>query len=328
MKKNLLFVIAFVAMCVTVLAQPSPMSITIDGTTKAIEVDGFADDDLWAEVAGLSFDYSFQEPKAELYDIDATLQIAWNEVGLLIFLDITDDVENYFASGENTWMQDNAEFFFYFGEEGTWGAEAEVTTVSGDTLFSQIRLQLTDEYETTTDGRFKGQWGAAPTGSADSAEMEAMAVPSAIGWSVEVIMPWAMFDKTYEPEEDIKFGFEVCIGDADETERDNQLSLMNDSGTDMAYDNKSYLNTAVLGEVIAVYIPSYFVNTVTIYPTVVDNLLNLTGKVTSLTIYNVTGQSVLTVKDNNITTVDVSELQPGIYFVNLNNETTQKIIVR
>jgi len=87
----------FVTTCATFLAQeyPSPMSITIAGTNKAIEVDGFADDDLWA-------------------DIDATLQIAWNEVGLLIFMDIIDDMENYFASGENTWEQDNAEFFQVF----------------------------------------------------------------------------------------------------------------------------------------------------------------------------------------------------------------------
>ncbi len=328
MRKNLLFIIALVAMCVRVAAQLSPMSITIDGTTKTIEVDGFADDDLWYEVGGLSFDYSFQEPKAELFDIDATLQIAWNQVGLLIFLDITDDQENYFTEGDNTWEQDNSEFFFYFGEDGTWGPDAEVTTVDNDTLFSQIRLQLTDEYETTTDGRFKGTWGAAPTGPADSAKMEAVAVPSASGWSLEAIMPWAMFSKTYEVEVGMKFGFEVCIGDADETLRDNQLSLLNDSGTDDAYENKSYLNTAILGEVIAVYIPSYFVNTVCIYPTLVDNLLNLTGKVTSLTIYNVSGQAVLSVKDDSITTVDVSELQPGIYFVNLNNETTQKIVVR
>jgi hypothetical protein len=241
MKKNLLLVIVFITTCATFLAQeyPSPMSITIAGTNKAIEVDGFADDDLWADIDILSFDYSYQDPKADLSDIDATLQIAWNEVGLLIFVDIIDDMENYFASGENTWEQDNAEFFFYFGEEGTWGADAEVTGIDNDTLFCQIRLQLTDEYETTTDGRFKGTWSAAPTGSADSAKMEAVAVPSTTGWSVEVIMPWAMFSMTYAPEVYLKFGFEVAVGDADEGIRDNQLSLLNDSGTDEAYENKA-----------------------------------------------------------------------------------------
>jgi hypothetical protein len=328
MKKNLLLLLALVAMCVTIYAQPSALSITIPGTTEAIVVDGFNDDDLWAEIDPQPFPYSFQDPRADASDIDATIQIAWSDLGLLMYLDMTDDMENYWTSGENTWEQDNDEFFYYFGEEGTWGADAEVTAVAGDTLFSQIRIQLTDEYVTTTDGRFQGQWGAAPFGPADQDSMEAMAVTTGFGWAIEVIMPWNMFAMTFEPAEGMKFGFDVAIGDADESLRDNQLSLLNDSGTDAAYDNKSYLNTAILGEITESNVPSYLVNRVSVYPTLVDNLLHVTGKVNSVSIYNVTGQPVLSIKDNNIATIDVSALKAGIYFISLNNETTQKIVVR
>jgi hypothetical protein len=328
MKKNLLLVLALVAMCVTVYSQPGPHSVTFTGTNEAITIDGYNDEAFWSDCDPLPFPYTYQDPRAEASDIDAAIQLAWSTAGIMIYLDITDDVENYFTEGDNTWEQDNAEFLFYFGEEGTWGADAEVTAVAGDTLFSQIRIQLTDAYETVTDGRYEGNWGAAPFGSADSGEMEAMAISTGFGWAVEVIMPWEMFALTYQPEAGLKFGFEVAVGDADETLRDNQLSLMNDSGEDNAYDNKAYLNTGELGDLPESNVPSYFVNRVSVYPTLVDNLLNLTGKVNSVTIYNVTGQPVLSVKDNNITTVDVSALKAGIYFVSLNNETTQKIVVR
>jgi hypothetical protein len=329
MKKNLLLLLALVAMCVTIYAQPSALSIEIPGTHSAIVVDGFPDDALWStEIDPQPFPYTFQDPRADAADIDATIQIAWSELGLLMYLDMTDDLLNLWTDGENTWEQDNDEFFYYFGEEGTWGADAEVTAVSGDSLFSQIRIQMTDEEVTTTDGRFCGEWAAAPFGPADLDSMEAMAVSTGFGWAIEVIMPWNMFAMTYPAEVGMKFGFDVCVGDADEAIRDNQLSLLNDSGTDAAWDNKSYLNTAILGEMPESNIPSYLVNRVSVYPTLVDNLIHVTGKVSSATIYNVTGQPVLSIKDNNIATIDVSALKAGIYFVSLNNVTTQKIVVR
>jgi hypothetical protein len=327
MRKNFLLFLALFAMCATVLGQPSDIEIEIPGTNEAIVVDGYADDDLWAEIDPQGFPYSIQDPRADPSDIDATLQIAWSPLGLLMFLDMTDDQENYFADGENTWEQDNDEFFYYFGEDGTWGADAEVTAVSGDSLFSQIRIQLTDAYESITDGRFCGNWGSAPVGSADTGAMEFMCVTTGFGWAIEVIMPWAMFYMTNPAEEGLHFGFEVAVGDADESLRDNQLMLLNDSGEDNAWDNKSWLNTAILGALPESNVPNYFVNRVSVYPTLVDDVINLTGKVTSVTIYNVTGQPVLTLKENDITTVDVSELKSGIYFVTLNNEATQKIVV-
>jgi hypothetical protein len=322
MKKNLLLLLALVAMCVTIYAQPSALSVEIPGTTETIVVDGFADDALWStEIDPQPFPYTYQEERADPADLDATIQLAWNELGLLIFIDITDDQENYFAEGENSWEQDNCEFFYYFGDEGTWGADAEVTAVAGDSLFSQIRIQMTDDYITRTDGRFRGEWVSAPFGPADLDSMEAMAVTSGFGWSLEVIFPWNMFAMTYPAAEGLKFGFDVSVGDADEALRDNQLTLLNDSKTDNAWDNKSFLNTAELGE-MPTNITNHLVNRVSVYPTLVDNLLHVTGKVSSATIYNVTGQPVLSIKDNNIATIDVSALKAGIYFISLNNVTS------
>jgi hypothetical protein len=329
MKKNLLFVITFVTMCVTVLAQPSPMEVTIEGTNRTIEVDGYEDDDLWIDIEVLTFDYAIQGTMPGPGDCDGSLQVAWNEQGFLMMLIVTDDVGNYFAEGENSWEQDNLEIFFYFGEEGTWGPDAEITTVASDTLFTQIRMQLTDEEGTRLDGRYLGEYGGPVNGDADTGACEVLAVVTGGGWNVEAIMPWTIFGMTSEPAEGMLFGFEAKVSDADESNRDLQISLMNDTQDDLSYDNKKYLNTGILGAVTNLSnLPSRFVNTVSVYPTLVDNELNLTGVVNSLTIYDVTGQTVLSFKDNNITTVDVSALQPGIYFVNLNNNTTQKIIIR
>jgi hypothetical protein len=332
MKRNLLFIIALAAMYVSVIAQPypTPVEITITGTNRAIEVDGYPDEDLWNDIIPLTYDFSFQDPAPEESDLSGSLMISWSELGLLVFLDVNDDVQNYWHDGENTWMQDNCEFFVYFGEEGTWGPDAEVSAVASDSCFSQIRIQLTDEYETHVDGRYLGEWVAPPAGPADSGMLETVAIPTGFGWSVEAIMPWTLFPKKfYEPAVGMKFGIEGTLADADETQRDMQRALTNDSGQDLAYDDKKYLATGILGNITSFSnITDNFVSTVSVYPTVVDNELNLKGDVNSLTIYDVTGQTVLSFKDNNITTVDVSALQPGIYFVNLNNNTTQKIIVR
>lgn len=329
MKKNLLFVIALIAMCVKVFAQPSAMEVTIEGTNMTIEVDGYDDEDLWADVEILTFDYTIEGTRPGPEDFDASLQVAWNEQGILMMLIVADDMGNWWVDGENTWTQDNLEIFFYFGEEGTWGADAEVTTVASDTLFTQIRMQLTDDEETNLDGRYLGEYGGPVNGDADTGACEALAVVTGGGWNIEAIMPWDIFGMTYEPAEGMAFGFEAKLSDADEADRDLQISLMNDTQDDLSYDNKKYLNTGILGAVtILNNLPSNFINTVSVYPTIVDNELNLRGDVKSLTIYDVTGQTVLSFKDSNITTVDVSSLQPGIYFVNLNDKATQKIIVR
>jgi hypothetical protein len=328
MKKSLLLVIAFIAMSAMAFSQMTARSITIAGTNRTIEIDGYDDDDLWFDCEVLPFEFSHTDmPDPD--DCSAQLQIAWNELGLLVMLIITDNQENYFAEGENAWEQDNTEFFFYFGEEGSWGPETAETAVASDSMFSQIRINLTDDYATRLDGRYLGEWGGPAPGSADTGACELLAVQTGTGWNVEGIMPWALFPKKfYEPGVGMKFGFEQTVGDADETIKDAILSLLNDSGTDDAYDNRSYINTAELGEITLLSnIPSHSVNTASVYPTIVDNELNLTGDVNSLVIYDVTGQAVLSFKDNSIKTVDVSALQPGIYFVNLNDKTTQKIIV-
>lgn len=72
----------------------------------------------------------------------------------------------------------------------------------------------------------------------------------------------------------------------------------------------------------------------TIYPNPVADILNITNKkqleINSITIYNSLGQQVKTfINANNTTSIDVSQLKTGLYFIKINSDkgsTTSKFI--
>ena len=69
-------------------------------------------------------------------------------------------------------------------------------------------------------------------------------------------------------------------------------------------------------------------NELAIYPNPVKNVLNIKGldnTVKSATIFNVTGQKVIS-QTTNLNTINTSALTPGIYFLNLETENTTKTV--
>ena len=126
-------------------------------------------------------------------------------------------------------------------------------------------------------------------------------------------------------------GFDICIGDADKGNRDNQLSLLNDSKHDLAWNNKAYLNTAiahdwdfVCGECLSIENNTKNNSMAYIYPTLVENHLNLEN-VKSIQIISLSGQMILNVQNpGNI--LDVSWMEKGVYFVRFNGRKVVKIV--
>ena len=327
MKRNLLFVIALVAFVFNAVAQDgtdmTAATTTFYKTNQDIEVNGYSDDALWGAVDVLDVLNPKPAEASNETDFSATLQVAWKEgVGVYLYLTVIDDVESFWVDGD-TYQRDNAEFFFYWGDAGTWGPGTEVTAVDNDTLFNQLRIQLDANYATIHDGRYKGAWAGATLGSAADGNLEAVATATSSGWDIEAIFPFAMFAIKPEIVDDLTFGFAVSLGDADEADRDFQLFLTDDSGQDLAWNNKAYLNTGVLSGTYVNAVENVKVSNVAVYPTLVSDVLNLKGEVSNLSIYNTVGQVVLSIDDVNTSTIDVSGLQSGIYFVEVDGETTK-----
>lgn len=72
-------------------------------------------------------------------------------------------------------------------------------------------------------------------------------------------------------------------------------------------------------------------NTFNMYPNPADNVLTIKSKdqaISSIQIYNTIGQEVLTFSTSGVlsTTIDISKLSKGMYFLNINGNTSKKLI--
>lgn len=330
MKKSLLFVVMLAAYGIALFAQPSadkPFDVPM--TNLEVTVDGFPDEDLWSKLDVHENEFwaagAFENPP-DPSDLAVTWQLAWNDVGLLLFVKVTDDVWNPYPGEGNTYAYDNVELFLYFGDD--FGPDAEVTAVDGDEFFNQIRMQLNIDDETISDGRIMGAWGAMTLGTAPDG-LEFAINNALVGeWHLEAIVPWEQLAQKNEVAEGMTFGYELAIGDADEAERDAISVFMNDTGSDLAWNNKAYLCTATLTGVSASVNDLSRNAQLSVYPTLATDVLNLKGNVTSVEIYNTVGQRVLSAENLSSNQLDISSLQRGVYMVTLNNEYTQKIVVR
>jgi hypothetical protein len=321
MKKLRLLSLAMVATYLTAGAQITPKSIDIYKTESAITVDAVDDEALWGTITPLDFPFTMQATMPDPSDLSAKLKLAWSDLGLLFFVKVTDDQHNFWSADKpNTYEYDNVEIFFYFGEEGKWGPGGEAG--ASGTHWSQLRVQLNTDEDTHVTGNHQGTWSNPPVGSASEGEMEAAAAISLNGWDAEVIFPWAMFDMLTPPGHNVKFGFEVIVADADETTRDYQVALMNDSKVDMAWNDKTLIGTAVLkieGYVSAVNLEN---SKLRIYPTVTTDVVRI-SEASDLTLINTIGQVVLSKKQVN--QIDLSGLNNGVYYLKVKNETVKII---
>lgn len=327
---------AFVAISACIMAQPTPAEITIAGSHDPITVDGYNDEVLWDDIDVWTLPYEIvAETKAPLTDFNAEFQLAWNFYGLMFYGEITDDVHHFMTGTETSWwLRDFCEIVTCtgaYGETGStysWGPEQDTTSVE-DSTYSKFSFDYWDPEDSITIAAFwKGHWAAAnaiPVGAADTA-INVVIIKSMSGWSIEGVIPWALYAMANEPASGMKMGFDIGVGDADEGDKDHGLSLLNDSGEDQVYQNKRYLNTAILGNLEPIGVEHSLTNRdISIY--VVDNILKIKGNVQSLRIYSITGQSVLYIQDLNTTTIDVSKLQSGVYVVIADDVFAQKVII-
>lgn len=307
MKKSLLSILMMFAV-VGMFAQDLPTALTqeIDWADEAPVVDAINDDAAWPSAIALP--YTFQAEMPEATDVSASVQLAWGELGLFIYMAVTDDMQNYLETDGTTYLQDNIEIFYYFGDD--FGPEAVVTAVENDEYYYQLRFQLTDDFEVAHDGRVAGAWAALTLGAAADDAAEAGMATTGAGYDLELILPWGALNLLNDPANDMEFGFDIAVGDADEGDRDNQLSLLNDSKQDLAWNNKAYCNTAKLvgqpNNVISVKGSDFFVSTVA-----VDGILNVSN-IGDVVIYNMVGSEVMRAQNVN-GTLNVSNLQSGVY---------------
>jgi hypothetical protein len=138
--------------------------------------------------------------------------------------------------------------------------------------------------------------------------------------------------------EGVTFGFDIEAGDvdvvpADTDPRKHQVFWSKD-GNDSGWDNLTALGVAVVrNEILETNIAKPNLEAgVKMYPNPAQNTLYFQNieSVNRITISNLTGQIVKVVDARNSSSVDISELNTGIYLVTFEGSTrnTQKLIVR
>lgn len=259
MNKISLLSVMLLISSISLFGQPSAdKPFNVHKTDLPVVIDGYPDDVIWSIApvhentywAGNS--YTFPPVPS---DFSVSWQLVWNETGLILFVKIKDDVWNPYPGEGNTYQYDNVEVYLYFGDD--FGPDAEVTAVDGDEYFNQIRMQLNVDDELMHDGRIKGMWDALFIGKAPE-ELEFRINNALIGeWHLEAIIPWELISTKNAVQVGMQFGLEFQGSDADEDVRDAISLFMNDTGSDLAWNNKAYLCTATLaGPYFAVQEPT------------------------------------------------------------------------
>lgn len=262
-------------------------------------------------------------------DYSAQFRICWDASYLYILAEITDDIEHCYQPGiGNPWEFDNIEVFL----------QLDTNTVT--TSYSATTIQL----------RF--------TRGLDSVELAGRAAPSEYGiytassptegWVAELAIPWtAVLPVGAKPEDMEEYlntviGFDFAGADSDNTDgdpdvgnRDVQSSWdedepfePNDHGIDPYWNNTSifgYITLVASDCSLDLKAPSEEI-LVKPFPNPATDFIILTNitKVSTLTIYNMTGKVVMVCRYHPDQELDISDLSNGLYTINVNGSQSIK----
>ncbi len=340
---------------------PSPRSISISHADCKVEINGSRSDDVWSLAEVHELPYSAYGTTVIASNLYAELQIVWNtNLGIYAFVHVEDNIDWFFDAywysldeeeNENLiytdgpWHRDNVEFFFFWGNEGEWGPEQNSSSTS-DSVWSQIRFNVCyyDEGELETcltvyapglddDDNF---YLGTPGSNSDKKIIDAVAVSTSTGWDLEVNFPFDIFAKRTDlnSEKNIPIGFECFVNDAElGIKHSAQLFLLNDSGVPALWNNRRFLNTAILQspnsanitECEPASISNFNGEQVPLFKTIPNGIFVL-QEIYKIRIYNLSG-SLLFHKQYLAQGQYQFDLNPGIYIVFVNDAFVEKMIV-
>jgi CubicO group peptidase (beta-lactamase class C family) len=164
-----------------------------------IEIDGSA-----ADWRGRGFRVeTLAGPEGEVTepsDLDGALHLAWNDGGLLVLLEVTDDVAAEYDRLDRLYRKDSAEVFV---SDGPGSANRYQVYVSSgtDPAYGRPRTHVNDYRPGSTDGKRKPP------------AVQVAARPRNGGYVIELLLPWTNLD--VEPAAGRQIGFQLYLNDAD-----------------------------------------------------------------------------------------------------------------
>lgn len=319
MKKGLLLIAAMALFTVQAIGQlTGPLAATFNWIDDAPTIDGVADEGVWADAAVTTLvpEAPFKTEVPTL--TDPTVKAFWNDTALFVFLETSDgDWWPTWMTTVQEWESDKYEVYIDVNADIVDGGGAGGG--AGNYQFApQFQETAMGELIVWTSGNGNGMTAA---DNYDGAGY----------WAMEYSFAWADMLTSdgvgFDPYSQETFGFDVTFIDCDaETGPRNRLIWSNDgnhSGMDESWNTMDGVGVITLATGSAVQLKK--VDGLTITPTVINNgYFNVSGQFTSVEIYNTIGQLVKSVNTPG-NSVSVAELQTGIHFVKVKNDSKESV---
>jgi len=177
---------------------PPPVDVPqVDGIT----IDGKGDDwgDRGFRVNVLPDENGKLKPAA---DLDASFRLGWDERGLLVLVNVVDDVADE-ATNNDLWYGDSVELF-YAPKRGSADVVQLVVSPGVDPKIPRLRSNLNDER--TSEALRK-----------TPVEATVMRTKTANGYTLEALLPWSNF--AIKPEAGREIAFQIYVNDSDNGNR-------------------------------------------------------------------------------------------------------------
>jgi len=348
MRKNLLL-IAFVLFATGVFSQTETRQLNwdVNKTDGEMVINGLEDaSEPWSNMEATEVkQWIADKIPTSPSDFDGgTLKLTWNDDGLYMFAVGVDDVRYPFPTGEdvrtNWWLYDCINFFIVRGGDPQYGDSIRTKDGVFTTGTYNCAINVFSTDSVGDDNKCEGQWAYFDWFGKG---MEVAWQEKSDGYVAEIFVPWSVlrldgsFEEIKPAAEGQEYGFEFRFVDNDPPGLENDYKYgtfwNNDSGDDAVWDFINSFGKITLKGISGVS-EKYADVAVTTYPNPVNNVLNVSAKnMNTLSIMNLVGQQVLVMNDvNDQVSVDVSNMNPGIYFVVITNNKgekgTQKIIIK
>lgn len=314
------------------------------GSDAEITLDGVADEIVWADervgeetLGSVLLGEEGAQPTApeDAFDYEVKFKALYSDAGLYFLINVSDmdvDTVSEKDDGEGWPRVDVLEFYFMFGDGSTMPADkANIWDACQYGVF-QIPVDLTAPDLTGGPGACYVPWKNTTTSDGVADSIISIKTFSDDGYVIEQFIMWDMFQDhngdPVTPAADLEFTLELggMDRDIDYTPDEPVVyshvywkstgHVWNWPWTDFN-PGKAVLSADVISNVADLKT----VNGVRVFPNPAVDMLNVQGDVDAVKIYSVVGKEFYNFSLNSNKTVNISNLDQGLYFISLYKDT-------
>lgn len=320
----------------------APNTTEVAYTTETITIDGLYDD-AYGEVANVTNRIALNETGTET--IPETQSYGeWLAVGDLdnfyFYIEVNDNNPIDLGASTSPWMNDGIEIFMDIQNRRYLGGSRIVTDQHQVRFNLGTDSPLTGDVDGVTNQGLPGFFG-----DSDTTNIEYAIVKGSNGYVIEARVPWATWfrSSTNTNEEAValvdgglsegmKVAFEVSIIDADVLDgRKSILNWANDSGEDKAYLTNEFWGEVTLkgGWPVGIFEQAQKRTELSVYPNPANNQITIVmDDLANVQIFNVLGAMVNNTNLSGNNTVNISDLNQGVYIIKATDDKGNVAVTR